>query len=314
MIDYNAIPKGQIGVDDEEFDTEAPNYPHGDIGQVRMVCQYSHMTKDDPLVFPGQPGAAHLHAFFGNTLTDAFSTADSLRNTGASTCYGGTLNRSAYWVPALIDANGIPQRAVQGNFYYKAGYELPSSSIQPFPTGLRMIAGSAASSSPQPVGVADFGCDGGTMRCPDGVGGKLPYWCSAIPSCGKGARIVQHVGFPQCWDGKNLDSPDHKSHMAYPVDGACPADHPVAIPHIEFLIEYVQPGDSTAGWHLSSDMYDQSMPGGFSGHGDYFSGWKQEMIDTFVRRCDQLSLNCGDGPIGDGRVLTNKHTWDPFPN
>jgi len=46
-----------------------------------------------------------------------------------------------------------------------------------------------------------------------------------------------------CWDGKNLDSPDHKSHVAYPaagpqtftgssVGGACPATHPVKIPQI----------------------------------------------------------------------------------
>lgn len=33
-----------------------------------------------------------------------------------------------------------------------------------------------------------------------------------------------------CWDGKNLDSPDHKSHMAFPsgvTTGSCPTTHPV---------------------------------------------------------------------------------------
>lgn len=46
-----------------------------------------------------------------------------------------------------------------------------------------------------------------------------------------------------CWDGKNLDSPDHKSHVAYPsggpaafsgtgTGGACPSTHPVKIPQI----------------------------------------------------------------------------------
>lgn len=46
-----------------------------------------------------------------------------------------------------------------------------------------------------------------------------------------------------CWDGKNLDSPDHKSHVAYPIDGPhafdgmgvggqCPESHPVKIPQI----------------------------------------------------------------------------------
>jgi Domain of unknown function (DUF1996) len=44
-----------------------------------------------------------------------------------------------------------------------------------------------------------------------------------------------------CWDGKNLDSPDHASHVKYsratgktPNDpsGGCPASHPVRIPQL----------------------------------------------------------------------------------
>lgn len=37
----------------------------------------------------------------------------------------------------------------------------------------------------------------------------------------------------RCWDGKNLDSPDHMAHMSYPEFGSfesggpCPASHPV---------------------------------------------------------------------------------------
>lgn len=29
------------------------------------------------------------------------------------------------------------------------------------------------------------------------------------------AGIMVNVRFPTCWDGKNLDSPDHMSHVAY---------------------------------------------------------------------------------------------------
>jgi uncharacterized protein DUF1996 len=44
-------------------------------------------------------------------------------------------------------------------------------------------------------------------------------------------------GVSSCWDGKNLDSPDHKSHVAYPqatfeTGGTCPTSHPVKIPQI----------------------------------------------------------------------------------
>jgi hypothetical protein len=43
--------------------------------------------------------------------------------------------------------------------------------------------------------------------------------------------IRAQVFFPSCWDGVNLDSADHKSHMAYPIQnyngGDCPSSHPV---------------------------------------------------------------------------------------
>lgn len=48
------------------------------IGQFVVRCGYSHSLPDDPIVFPGQQGASHLHDFFGNTATDAFSTQASL--------------------------------------------------------------------------------------------------------------------------------------------------------------------------------------------------------------------------------------------
>jgi len=34
-----------------------------------------------------------------------------------------------------------------------------------------------------------------------------------------------------CWDGKNEDSADHKSHVASGYNG-CPSSHPVRIPQI----------------------------------------------------------------------------------
>ncbi len=39
--------------------------------------------RDDPIVHPGHPGAAHMHDFFGSEATDASSTAASLLGTRA---------------------------------------------------------------------------------------------------------------------------------------------------------------------------------------------------------------------------------------
>ena len=40
---------------------------------------------DDPIVFPGQPGASHLHDFFGNTGANASSTFETML-AGETTC------------------------------------------------------------------------------------------------------------------------------------------------------------------------------------------------------------------------------------
>jgi hypothetical protein len=64
----------------------------------------SHSNYDDAIKNHGTRGAAHLHTYFGNTLTDYTSTYETLRSTGLGTCDGGPLNRTAYWFPAMINA------------------------------------------------------------------------------------------------------------------------------------------------------------------------------------------------------------------
>jgi len=43
------------------------------------------------------------------------------------------------------------------------------------------------------------------------------------------------LDFPDCWDGKHLDSPKHKEHVAY---GPCTAQFPIPIPAVKFVIFY----------------------------------------------------------------------------
>src|SRR5262245_26804551 len=82
-------------------------YPPGDptsqggggVTTFKVQCPASHRLPDDPIVFPGKPGASHLHQFIGNRTTDANSTADSLL-AGGTTC-DDQADTSAYWVPAL---------------------------------------------------------------------------------------------------------------------------------------------------------------------------------------------------------------------
>ena len=103
------VPKGSAGFSMPMI--KAAGIPPADsVGAFRISCEYSHMNNDDPIVFPGVPNATHHHTFFGNTGANAYSTTETLLATGNSTCAGGILNRSGYWMPSLINtATGAPQ-------------------------------------------------------------------------------------------------------------------------------------------------------------------------------------------------------------
>jgi Domain of unknown function (DUF1996) len=117
-----------------------------------------------------------------------------------------------------------------------------------------------------------------------------------IPDCGQGGKIVSKIEFPQCWDGINLDSPDHISHMAQANIGSCPATHPIAIPHISLNIYYkVTSAEGTKNWRLSSDNYAKSgYNAGYSNHADWINGWDEGVMNKIVNQCLKMGLDCGN--------------------
>jgi hypothetical protein len=167
-------------------------------------CNYSHSNNSDPIVFPGQPGVAHLHDFIGAKSTNAFSTFASLR-AGGTTCVqqGDT---SAYWSPAVYK-NGVrvlpTATSKDALFYYRRKGAPGGTVVKPFPNGLRMIAGNAHATSP----AQNPGLGNGRIifKCGPGSGTNLPHPPS---QCSSGVMVIS-LQFPNCWDGKNLDSPDH---------------------------------------------------------------------------------------------------------
>lgn len=276
--------------------TERPA-PSTQPGFFGTTCDYSHMAKDDPIVFPNLPGVAHLHTFFGNSLANAFSTYESLMTSGNSTCRGGIVNRTAYWVPTLLH-HGVPVVPALSNFYYQGGFGIPDVGrvIQYIPDGLRMVAGSAKATAPQNIEHFHWSC--------------LNTWepirhQSALTAvdCPDDDYIQMDVIFPQCWNAHDLDSPDHVSHMAYPVDGHCPATHPYVMPAIELHVAYARRGLDLTQLRLASDSYSTDQPGGYSVHADWFGAWEPAIKNAIVDGCLRPGVDCHSHLLGDGRAI-----------
>ncbi len=66
----------------------------------RTQADFAYMLPDDPIRNYGQPGASHLHCFFGGGSTNAYSTYKSLRKHGlTSHAAGSDANATGYWHP-----------------------------------------------------------------------------------------------------------------------------------------------------------------------------------------------------------------------
>jgi hypothetical protein len=240
----------------------APAGPIHD-GIFLSVCLPSHVASDDPIVHPGASGASHQHEFFGNRTTDADSTYATLRAGGTSCRVAG--DTAGYWVPSLY-ADGQRVAPLRVNAYYLRGGGRGRTVA--FPAGLKVIAGNGEATSPQSLAVTGWKCSGVQVR---------PL--TADPTaCPTGSHNVLVIRFPECWNGKDLDSTDHKAHLAYRVAGRCPASHPVRVPKLSLNVHYALPG--LDGLTLASGSI-------YSAHADFFNAWDQTVLARLVR----LNLN-----------------------
>ncbi len=274
-----------------------------DGGAFRISCAPSHMSNDDPMVYPNQQGATHHHTFYGNTSVNYKSNLSTLSTTGNSTCNGGTMNRSAYWHPTMIDTSTKMPVLPDGGaiFYYKIG-SAPASTIKAPPKGLRMLVGNPKATSAGEVQAAKYVCINIARQDSNGM-----PWQKSIPNCGTDSYLQMVVEFPQCWDGKNLDSPNHKDHMAYPngqTANRCPTTHPVAIPLITLNMNFkIKANGQTTKWRLASDNYANTSPGGYSGHADWVNGWDEASMNGVVKNCLNANKDCHAHLLGDGRMF-----------
>ncbi|WP_049577695.1 DUF1996 domain-containing protein [Streptomyces sp. SBT349] len=272
-----APPPGEWIPVDEPVEGIEPqeNPPFAEHREFQANCRVSHTAPDDPIVYPGAPGASHDHTFMGNTTTNAHSDGESL-DTGGTTCkVPGDL--TAYWMPTMFDGDREVRPIGDQVIYYKSGIR-DHTTVRPFPTGLRYVVGSPVQSEAEFLDATVQG-----WECGDSYdNGNIPAHCAA------GSQLNVRFQAPSCWDGRHLDSPDHQAHMSYPVveNGAdvCPDSHPVAVPMIEFKMAFPVDGDMS-GVHLASGE-------GYSFHYDVFNAWDEPTLAAMVEHCINGGLQC----------------------
>ena len=247
----------------------------------------SHRNSDNFITSPGVTNAAHhTHDYVGNTSTDGNSTNESLAAAG-TTCRLG--DKSTYFWPVIRDitTEGTDADQPGGGADGNLGKIITPSAVSiqfrgnaqakvvPMPRFLRIVTGDAKTITNGPVNSrAHWTCSGTTNR----------FSATQYVLCPRGQLVQRVHDFAGCWNGTDLDSANHRTHVAFAdsTTGACPEGFK-AIPQLRITLSYRVPaGDSYA-----VDSFPEQLRKPSTDHDDFTSVMPNalaRMVATMINR------------------------------
>ncbi|MEU1511718.1 DUF1996 domain-containing protein [Streptomyces sp. NPDC005811] len=266
-------------------------------------------NSDNVIVAPGvSNGAHHFHDYIGNQSNTAFASDDDLANAETSCVDQG--DKSTYYWPVLRLQNGTEEQDAKspgGGIEGNAGEIVtpkdvtltfvgnPVSKVTEMPRLLRIITGDAKAFVNGPGNAnASWSCTGFEER-------QLK---DKYPLCPSGSDVVRTFRFQSCWDGSNIDSANHRTHVAFAApNGTCPTGFE-AIPQLVQRIVYDVDAPSLADGGrtvplFAVDSFPEQLHKPVTDHGDFINVFDEGLMKQMVD-CINESRNCGVGTGDDG--------------
>ncbi|MGF0175540.1 DUF1996 domain-containing protein [Streptomyces sp. Marseille-Q5077] len=259
-------------------------------------------NSDNVIVAPGVAnGAHHTHDYVGNRANDAFAENQDFAK-GETTCRNPGDKSSYYW-PVLRLQDGTEEFDAQqqgGGAEGNTGRILTASQVTldyggnargkvvAMPKFLRIITGDAKAFTNGTANAnAAWSCTGFENR----------QLTDKYPICPEGSSLVRTSKFQSCWDGRNVDSANHRTHVAYahPRTGACPSGFR-AIPQLVQRLVYDVNAPSLNDNGSSSPFYavdgfPEQMHKPVTDHGDFVNVFDERLMNKMVQ-CINTARRC----------------------
>ncbi|MFI8928200.1 DUF1996 domain-containing protein [Streptomyces sp. NPDC053474] len=272
------------------------NQPGASRGTFTTRCGTNENGKFNPdnvIVAPGvSNGAHHMHDYVGNQETDAFSSDQELAG-GRTSCRNQGDKSTYYWpVLRLQNGNDEDDSGADGGGRDKNVGEIqtpdqvtlkfvgsPVGKVTAMPRFLRVITGDAkAFTNGDANANASWSCTGFENR-------QLK---DKYPICPEGSEVVRTFRFQSCWDGRNTDSANHRTHVAFadPRSGRCPRGFRAVPQLVQRIVYDVPPGPGFA-----VDSFPEQLHKPVTDHGDFINVFDQRLMRR-VAQCINDNRRC----------------------
>ena len=173
--------------------------------------------------------------------------------------------------------------------------------IEPESATLKFISGGADKVVQMPFGLKIL--YGDAKQTTNGPANARPSWtCTGFedrltdlyPICPQGSKVERIHNFPNCWDGKNTDSANHRTHIVFPDRNSnnCPKGF-VKVPQLQITLVYDVPQDVQQNGQYKVDAFAQEAHNPRSDHDD-FANVMSNAIMKRLTNCINSGKKCAE--------------------
>ncbi|MFS8099559.1 DUF1996 domain-containing protein [Lentzea alba] len=158
----------------------------------------------------------------------------------------------------------------------------PTGKVVAMPKFLRVLYGDAKVST------------NGTKNAKDSwtcTGFEDKVLINKYPICPLGSKVKRIHDFPSCWDGKNIDSKNHRDHIVFPdQNGKCKKGFK-AVPQLRISLTYDIPREIQQQGRYAVDAFPEEEHNPFSDHDDFANVMSQQIMNRLVN-CVNTGKKC----------------------